>query len=141
MTMTPSEQIASAEATASFMEDFLKNLEAVHEEAQEYKSNVSLFPRICVAASRMGQHLANAKRIAAWIDQQNEDFRREGEARLAAEQRERDAQTASESGTTDRRNAVIERIAAELEDLDIGADARVVVRVAVIEDSGEEHSL
>jgi hypothetical protein len=139
--MTPSEQIASAEATASFMEDFLKNLEAVREEAQEYKSNVSLFPRICEAAFRMEQHLVNAKRIAAWIDQQNEDFRREGEARLAAEQRERDAQTASESGTTDRRNAVIERIAAELEDLDIGADARVVVRVAVIEDSGEEHSL
>ena len=135
MTMTPREQIESAAATAEFMEDFLEDLEAIRDEAQAYKSNVSLFPRIFEAAHRMEAQLTHAKLIADWITQENEDFRREGEARLAAE---RDAQATAKSGATDRRTALVDRIKDELEDMDIGADARVVVHVAVIEDEEDD---
>lgn len=137
MTMTLSEQLKSAASTAVFLENFLDGLEEIREEAQACKYSVTLFPHILEAFRRMEAQLTHAKLTADWIYEQNEDFRREGVVRLVAE---RSAQASAESDDADRCADLVDRFKAELEDMDIGTDSRVVVRVAVIEDGGEEYT-
>lgn len=134
MTMTPSEQIASAEATAAFMEDFLEDINSLVENAREYRSNVSQeeFPKINYAATALETYLNHAQATAKFINRENVDFHRDGQRRLAEEQKAA-ADAAKATSAADARRALIERIAAELENVDIGANTNVVVHLAVID--------
>ena len=131
MPLTPEEQIASAEATREALEPILEDLRDVHEQLKDYRNSVpqEMFPDIHATAEKAIWHLERAFNCASHINSKNAHFMASGYQRRALEQLKEAASEGSDSSDPGR--TFVERLAAELQDLGVGADANIVVHVSV----------